>query len=176
MSAEVGMFGIAAVILASCVGAALLRWVEFKRSAAERELAHQERLKALELGQPLPDAEVARLKAESEALQANLNASGNRSAGAVAACIFVPLFMAGAAVGGTSLVLIFANAGLHLPMVCTIWGVTGLVSLVTVTTTAAALRRQPVAPPARVTEKPTPSEPRRFEDSPASFREGPARS
>jgi hypothetical protein len=176
MSVDITMFGTAAIILASCAGAALLKWVDMKRTAEDRQFAHAERLKALELGQALPDAEVARLKAESEFLQASLDATGNRTAGAVAASILVPLIMAGSAVGGTALVLLFAEARLHLPLVCTIWGVSGLVSLVTVATAAAVLRRQPVPPPTRVPEKPAPFEPRRFEDSPASFQEKPGRS
>jgi hypothetical protein len=100
-------------------GIGLIMWIDQKGKSRERELAHIERLKALELGQPLPDAAVARAQAD---------ASRARAAGAT--MILVPLGMAGMAVGVTPLVFIFGGPNLHLALLCVIWGVCGLVGLV----------------------------------------------
>jgi hypothetical protein len=100
-------------------GIALVMWIDQKGKAREKELAHIERMKALELGLPLPDADIAR---------ANAEATRARAAGLTA--ILVPLGMAGAAVGATPLVFHSTTANVHLPLLCVIWGVCGLVGLV----------------------------------------------
>jgi hypothetical protein len=91
------------------------------------EHVHQERMKALEMG-ILP--EVLRARAETARAQA---------AGAVG--IVVPLLMAGAATGGTTLILNWGDASWRLTVLCVIWGVCGVVSLVAVSTSLEALRR-----------------------------------
>src|SRR5262249_41703308 len=86
-------------------GLALLVWVSHKgkgekkrlkheRELQQRQMEHAERLKALELGLPLPDAEVAR---------ANADRSRYWAAGLVG--VLVPLFMTGAAAGTTAIIL-----------------------------------------------------------------------
>jgi hypothetical protein len=102
-------------------GIALVMWIDSKGKAHERELAHAERLKALETGQTLPDAEVARARAES-----------SRAWAAALTAILVALGMTGAAVGSTAMVFRHTDPAKHLPLVAVVWGVCGLVSLVTV--------------------------------------------
>jgi hypothetical protein len=111
-------------------GIALIQWVVSKGEGQKRQLEHDLRLKALELGQPLPDADIARANAER-----------SRAAAAGAVGILVPLFMAGAAAGSTVLVFSYStdDPSLRIPLVAIIWGVCGLVSLVAVTLTLTAL-------------------------------------
>jgi hypothetical protein len=99
---------------------------------------HRERMKALEMG-VLPEV----LRARAETARA-------RAAGTVG--VVVPLLMAGAATGGTSLVLTWGEASWRLTVLCVIWGVCGVVSLVAVTTSLEALRR---GSRPRAKEKPT---------------------
>jgi hypothetical protein len=127
-------FAIAAIVAAVAVpgfpALAFVFWLILKQSAQEQALKHTERLKALELGQPLPDAEIAQLQAENEQLTAQFNAVNNRLSTVTFLALAVPLIMMGAAVGGTALVLHQAAASLHLPLICTAWGVCGIVSVV----------------------------------------------
>ncbi len=117
-------------------GIALLKWIEDRGNAREKELAHIERLKALELGQTLPNAEVARLKA-----------IGSRAWAVGLTTLFVPLGMAGAAVGATALTFQRAEPGIHLPLMCVVWGICGLVGLIAVCLGLAALRHKELARP-----------------------------
>jgi hypothetical protein len=109
--------GIALIVLASQYG-----------QARKRELEHVERLKALDLGQPLPDADIAWANAESA-----------RTNAAAAVAVFVPLVLVAGAVGGSALILGVADPRLHLPLLCIIWGVSGLASLLTVIMASGAL-------------------------------------
>jgi hypothetical protein len=109
----------AAGILAFFGGIALCMWVESLAKAKAREQEHSERMKALEMGQPLPDAEVAKA----------------RAAGTVGT--LVPLIMVGGAIGATFLILSWADSAWHVPLVCSVWAASGVVCLVTV---AASLR------------------------------------
>ena len=115
-------------------------------SGRKQDQAHAERMKALELGQ-LPDV-----------LRASAEMSRTRAAATVG--VLVPLMMAGAAAGGTALVLAQNGLRWELTALCVIWGVCGVVSLVTVTCSLGALRRRsprPVteSPPVPPKEKPT---------------------
>jgi hypothetical protein len=118
--------------------------LDFRKKTRDRELTHAERIKALESGHPLPDAELAWAKVE-----------GARTAVRALVGVFVPLFMVAGAAGGTALVLIegkppaeamlnpFFASG-HTPILCTIWGVAGLVSLLAVILSiAGSSRRRP---------------------------------
>jgi hypothetical protein len=118
-------------ILALFGGIALLVWVEARSKVRERELAHAERIKALETGQPLPDAEVARCRAEA-----------SRAWAAGMTTTFVALGMAGAAVGATALVFQFVESTTQLPYFCVAWGVCGLVGLVAVSHGFRSMRRR----------------------------------
>lgn len=103
-------------------GIALLMWIDSRNKRHERDLKHAERLKALELGQPLPDVEVARAHAEQ-----------TRWVFLGLICFLVPIGLAGIAVGATALVLKLASPNIHLPLLCVIWGVVGAVGVVAVT-------------------------------------------
>src|SRR5262245_52114725 len=104
-----GGLSAALAVLALFAGLALLIWVDARGKTKERELAHAERLKALELGQPLPDADVARARASASQAWA-----GGLTATAVA------IGMAGAATGATALVFASADSGIQLPLLCVI--------------------------------------------------------
>ena len=73
---------------------------------------------------------------------------------------------------GRCLVLFDADPRMQLPLLCVIWGINGLVSVVTVTILGTALRQRGPLP--SVKEQPAAAGPRVFDDSPASFREGSA--
>jgi hypothetical protein len=109
-------------------------WVRhhYKQAARKAEQQHHERMKLLDLGLPLPDADLARAQSE----QSRVNTAG-------AIGVLVPLFMAGAAVGVTALIVTRPDTPVNfqLPLLCTVWGVVGLVSLVTVILSLAAIRR-----------------------------------
>jgi hypothetical protein len=89
------------------------KWLD--AADAQRQVAHLERMKALEKGLPLPDADIA------------------RSTALATIGVLVPLFMAAAAAGGTALVYLWSSEAPQV-LLYVIWGVAGLVSLVTVTT------------------------------------------
>lgn len=112
-------------------GIGLLMWIDYRSKIREKEYAHTERMKALESGQTLPDADIARSQADaSRAWAAGLTA------------LLVPLGMAGSAVGATALIIQLAAPSVHLPLVCVIWGVCGLVSLVAINVGFHAMRRR----------------------------------
>jgi hypothetical protein len=121
----------AAALLALFCGIALLMWIDYRSKIREKEHAHTERLRAIEAGQPLPDVDVARAQADA-----------TRSRSAALTAIFVPLGMAGAAVGATALVFHLADLHVQLPLGCVIWGVCGLVSLVAITNSLGVMRRR----------------------------------
>jgi hypothetical protein len=128
-------------------GIALLMLIDGRSKAHERQLAHAERLKALELGQPLPDAEVARARA-----------SAQRAWAAGLTALLVPLGLASTAVGATALVFSMASPQAHVTLLCVIWGVCGVVSLTAVTTALgvmAAGRHKPTEkePPAEESQR-----------------------
>src|SRR5262245_54282370 len=113
----------AAGLLALFGGIAILMLIDGRNKAQERKLTHAERLKALEMGQPLPDAEVARARADA-----------HRAWASGLAALGVPTVLAGSAVGATALVFVQASPPTHLTLLCVIWGICGLVSLVAVAT------------------------------------------
>ena len=149
-------FAGAAGILAFFGGIALIVWAASRGEAEKRkleaekqQLAHAERLRALELGQPLPDAEVARAVAD-------------RARARVAGCVglLLPLGLVGAALA-TTLQLVehnpagseFAEAGLVVPpLLYAVWGVCGFVSLMTVVLSFATMRARSTPP--RLADRP----------------------
>lgn len=115
-------------------GIALLMWIDQRGKSRQRDLEHAERMKALEVGQPLPDAEIARAKADS-----------TRSAVAGLIGVFVPLFMAGAATITTCVTIAQANIPWErssTSLLIVVWIVSGLISLVTVVLSLVAVRRR----------------------------------
>src|SRR5262245_54560937 len=122
---------------------------EFRNKAQERQLAHAERIKAIETGNPLPDAEVAWAAADR---------TRARMVGLIG--IFVPLLTVVAAVIATAILVALGGregsqdmplpfAGSFIPwygkVLFVIWPVCGIVSLATVVLSTVGLRRRPSA-------------------------------
>ena len=126
-------------------GIALLMWIDQKGKARERDLVHTERLKSLELGQALPDAEVARANAEA-----------SRAWALALTTTLVPLGLFGTAVGATAMVFASAGPSSHTALVSAIWGTVGVVSLVTVSIgLSAGQKRRERAASSETTAAPT---------------------
>lgn len=104
-------------------GIGFLMWLDARGKQKQRELEHTERMKALEMGQPLPDADIA----QSNAVRARAWALG-------AIGVFVPFIMVCAAIVATVLSHNYldpiVSPAMLLAIQCTAWGVCGLVSLV----------------------------------------------
>jgi hypothetical protein len=133
---SLGFFGgIALLVWASNKGEAEKKKLQHERELKQREMEHAERLKALELGQPLPDGEVARAQAER---------SRFRAAGLVA--VLVPLAMGGAGVATTAIILGQWMTQVGSGVLYTVWGVCGLVSVVTVGNCISVLNRRDKKP------------------------------
>jgi hypothetical protein len=133
---SLGFFGgIALLVWAGNKGEAEKKKLQHEQDLKQREMEHAERLKALELGQTLPDGEVARAHAER---------SRFRAAGLVA--VLVPLAMGGAAVGSTPIILNHSWEGSFQGVLYAVWGVCGLVSLVTVVNCISVLNRREKKP------------------------------
>src|SRR5262249_27007715 len=111
--------------------------VALRLERTKQQHAHVERLKALEMGLPLPDADIARAKAE-----------GSRARGAALIGVLAPLIMALAAVGGMYLVFQQDFIAFQFPLLCVIWGTCGIVSLVAVAVSLGALSRRSLLAPA----------------------------
>lgn len=99
-----------------------------KGKTRRRELEHNERMRAIELGRPLDDAAVARFRA--------LGAVG----------VAVPVTSLSAAVIGGSFVLVIQDSVLRLLALAVVWGVCGLVCMVTLPVVLARLREPPFQP------------------------------
>jgi hypothetical protein len=123
--------GLSAVLalLALFGGIALLMLIDGRSKAKERELAHTERMRALELGQALPDAEMARARSDASRAWARGLSVAVTSLGT-----------AGAAVAATVFLVERDEPRSLLPLLCVIWGVCGLVALVAVSVGLAATR------------------------------------
>jgi hypothetical protein len=135
--------GITVIVFASIV---TIRKEAHKHEGAK--LAHAERLRAIELGQPLPDAEIAR---------ANAECSRARAAGTVGTV--VPAIALSAAAGISVMILGEPYQGtwhgLHpqAHLLIVIWSAAGIVSLAAVLGSLRTLRR---AAPARAVLEPIP--------------------
>jgi hypothetical protein len=120
---------------------ALAVWLEYRKKRDERQTAHLERMKALELGQPLPDAEIARATAE---------VTRARAAGLIGA--LVPTIVAVAAGVASGFILSQRDpefwAGMHpkAHLLLVVWLPSAVVILVTGIVALAVLRRRPPAP------------------------------
>lgn len=156
---DAGWVGVAALVVLFG-GIALLLWIDGRNKARERQTAQTERLKALELGQTLPDAEIARASAQAHRAWA---------AGLVA--LLVPFVLAGAAVGATALIFRNAPATAQLPLLCVVWGICGLVALVAVTTGLGVIATSRGESPAESTEANPPAQQRQANPLAAAIRE-----
>src|SRR5262245_55515355 len=123
MEWAVGGFAGAMAILAIFSGVALLIWVvnkaeaqkterEHEKAKREQELAHAERMKALERGLPLPDAQIAQARAE------RIRA---RWGGIVA--VAVPLGSMAMALAFTAIVMGAGEAWMVIPSAAIAWGI-----------------------------------------------------
>jgi hypothetical protein len=139
MEVALGGFAGALGLIGLFGGLALLIWVgnkgetEKRRLKQElelqrRQMEHAERLKALESGLPLPDADLALARVEQV-----------RAGVAAAVGLVVPVVTVGGAVAGTAIVLSMAQPQHHLPVLCVIWACSGVASLVTATTSLGVL-------------------------------------
>jgi hypothetical protein len=112
-------------MLSFCGGAAViflpLAWLVFRHEALKREMSHAERMRSLEVGIPLPDAQVARFGA--------LRWIG----------VGVPLAALFAAVAATWFLVPLRESGLFLGMLGSVWVTCGVVCLVALPATLARL-------------------------------------
>ena len=144
METSFPVFGGAAAILAFFGGIALCIWagsrsenekrkLAHEQETQKRELEHAERIKALELGQVLPDGEVAWAEAE-----------GSKATVAGVVGVLVPLFVAMAATG-TSAMILFQEGyytGIRIAMLGIVWGISGFVMLITIILSLAVVLRR----------------------------------
>jgi hypothetical protein len=75
----------------------------------------------------------------TEVLRAQGDITRARAAGAIG--VLVPAILAAAATTGTGLIALWTDLAWRVTVLCVIWGVCGVVSLVTVTTSLDVLRR-----------------------------------
>jgi hypothetical protein len=134
--------GIALIVLAGSRGEGEKR----KAEAEKARLDHEARMRALELGRPLPDLEVARVGMERTRVRA-----------AAVVAWLVPWGAIGAAVGTTAILLDHydLNPSLRAAAIFTVWGVAGILSIVTVNSAARTMRhagRPPEKKPPRKDE------------------------
>lgn len=129
-----GGIAAACIILAFFGGIAFCSWIDHRLKGKQRQLEHEERLRSLEAGIPLPDAEVARAKVD-----------GTRAWMAGLIGTLVPLVFLAAAVTMTFLAWRDIQAGFAerfpLGLLAIIWGTTAGVSLLAVILSLVAVRR-----------------------------------
>jgi hypothetical protein len=123
------IFGLV-ILLAFFGGIGFLVWLDHKGKLRQREMEQAERIKSMELGQELPDIALAWAKADL---------AQTRAAAAIG--ILVPLILVGAMVGLTVLVLHWTEPRYQMPLLIILWGIGGVVSLVTALVSLSALRR-----------------------------------
>jgi hypothetical protein len=132
-------------------GIALLVWVDNRVKAEkkklqlewdlkQRQIEHAERLKALEMGQPLPDGDIAAARAET-----------NRAWAAAAVGFTVPPAMFGLSLGATAIILAMSVPDTSLPVLCVLWAAAGATSIVAVVMSAAGVLRRGRRPEVRGT-------------------------
>jgi hypothetical protein len=141
-----GLFGgIALLVWVGNKGETEKRRLKHDEETQRRQMEHAERLKALERGFPLPDAELA--SALTERVRAGVAAGIG---------ITVPAVAVGGAVAGTALVLSLARPDDQLPALCVIWACSGVASLVTTVVSLAVLlsRKRPAEVGRRAASKP----------------------
>ncbi len=139
--AAYGLFGAVGTVafFAFCAFAV---WIDYRKKKEEREAAHEERMKSLELGRPLPDAEIERAKAYASAAWA---------AGLVG--LLVPLAVVALTVTGTCVAVVNHQSGesIAIPLVIA-WSIAGGIVLVAVVLSLNVIRQLP---------RPTPDAPAR---------------
>jgi hypothetical protein len=122
-----GLFG-AVGALAFFGFLAFATWMDYRKKKEERDAAHQERIKGLELGYPPRDAEIERARA---------NASAAWAAGVVG--IAVPPAVFGISLGATAVILGSSTPGTSVPVLCVLWVAAGVTSVVAVVMSTSAV-------------------------------------
>jgi hypothetical protein len=122
-----GLFG-AVGALAFFGFLAFATWMDYRKKKEEREAAHQERMKALELGHPPRDGEIE---------QARAYASAAWAAGVVG--IAVPPAVFGISLGATAVILGSSTPGASVPVLCVLWVAAGVTSVVAVVMSTSAV-------------------------------------
>jgi hypothetical protein len=110
---------------------AFATWIDYRKKKDEREAAHRERMKALELGYPPQDAEIERARAYRRAAWA---------AGLIG--LLVPL---GVAVVAAVLTIVALRQGMPLdPMPVIVgWSIAGFIMLATILRSLSVIRQLP---------------------------------
>jgi hypothetical protein len=116
-------------------------WVDYRKKRDEREFAHRERMKALELGHAPLDAEIERAKAYATAA---------RVAGLIG--ILVPLAVILLTVVGTLIVVLTHVENITIPLLAA-WMIAAVLVLVAIVRSLNALRQLP-QPTAHTTPAP----------------------
>jgi hypothetical protein len=119
--------------VAFCSFLAFAVWIDYRKKKDERDAAHLERMKALELGHPPLDAEIARAKAYASAAVA---------AGVIG--ILVPIFVIALAVIGTIVAVLHyeSNVNIAVPLIVA-WSIASGLALVTIVASLHTIRRIP---------------------------------
>ena len=124
-------------------------WIDYRKKKEEREAAHQERMKALELGHPPRDAEIERARAYASAAWA---------AGVIG--LVVPVVVVALAVGGTIVAVLNHSPWESIggPLIVA-WLIAGAIVLVAILRSLSVIHHLPrptgemPAPPALAREK-----------------------
>jgi hypothetical protein len=153
--------GSAAGVLAFFGGIALVVWAahrgkleELKLRADRQRFEHEEQMRALELGQVLPHAELARVQVDAA-----------RAGAAAVVGVLVPVCAFVTATITTLVDVHPAGETKSLPLLIVLWSLAAAVSLVTVVLSTVAIRgRRPPSPPPPTKEAKVRRPP--FEDKP----------
>jgi hypothetical protein len=124
-------------------------WLDYRKKAEETQTAHAERMKAIEMGFPPPDAEIQRAKAYASAAWA---------AGLVG--LLVPITIVSLALIGTIVAINLRSRGENIaaPLIVA-WSIAGGVALVTIVVSLNVIRNLP-RPTAEAQPRPGTSEKR----------------
>ena len=101
------------------------------------QMEHAERMKALEMGRPLPEVEIAQAKAD----EARAKMETSRVVTRIVFTALAPVGITGITVGATSIILSLANPALHVALLSVIWACSALVSLGLIASTVIQARR-----------------------------------
>jgi hypothetical protein len=131
-SVVAGLFGsIGTVALFSFLTFAV--WIDYRKKKDERDVAHQERMKALELGHPPQDAEIARARAYASAACA---------AGVIG--LVVPLVVVLLAAIGTIVAVVHCDPGQNIGgSLIVAWSIAFALSVVAIVMSLNVIRRLP---------------------------------
>jgi hypothetical protein len=137
---------------------AFYSWLEYRKKKEERDAAHQERIKALELGHPPFDAEIERARAYSSAAWA---------AGVIG--LVIPIVVIVGAVSGTVVAIIFLHGENFAGPLIAAWSIAALISLVTIVLSLRAIGHLPRPTAEAMPRAPAPQ--KRLDSSSSEFQE-----